>query len=47
MIDYYCFGQVVFEDIEGYVRMKEDAWYTERARARGDHEVFADTGSSR
>ena len=45
VVDYDCFSQVVFEDIEDYVRMKEDAFYLERAR--GDHENFADTKRSR
>ncbi len=45
IVDYDCFSQVVFADIEDYVRMKEDAFYLERAR--GDHENFADTGRSR
>ncbi|KAK0509425.1 hypothetical protein JMJ35_007819 [Cladonia borealis] len=45
VVDYDCFSQVVFEDIEDYVRMKEDAFYLERVR--GDHENFADTKRSR
>ena len=45
VVDYDCFSQVVFEDIEDYVRMKEDVFYLERAR--GDHENFADTRRSR
>ena len=45
VVDYDCFSQVVFEDIEDYVRMKEDAFYLERAR--GDHENFADMKRSR
>lgn len=44
VVDYDCFSQVVFEDIEDYVRMKEDAFYLERVR--GDHENFADTKRS-
>ena len=41
---YDCFSQVVFKDIEGYRRMKEDPWYKENLV--GDHEKFADTKKS-
>ncbi|KAL2859782.1 EthD domain-containing protein [Aspergillus lucknowensis] len=42
--DYDCFSQVVFRDLEGYKRMKEDPWYKEHLVR--DHEVFADTKRS-
>ena len=45
IVDYDCFSQVIFSDIEEYVKMKEDAFYLEWAR--GDHENFADTRRSR
>jgi hypothetical protein len=39
--DYDVFSQCVFEDLDGYKRMKEDPWYKEHLV--GDHEKFADT----
>ena len=44
IVDYDCFSQVVFSDIEEYVRMKQDPFYLEKSR--GDHENFADTKRS-
>nr|A0A411PQP6.1 RecName: Full=Decarboxylase AgnL1; AltName: Full=Agnestins biosynthesis cluster protein L1 [Paecilomyces divaricatus]QBG38887.1 decarboxylase [Paecilomyces divaricatus] len=45
LADFDCFSQVVFESVEEYRRMKEDAWYQEHLV--GDHEKFADTQRSR
>jgi hypothetical protein len=42
--DFDCFSQVVFESIEDYKRMKQDAWYKEHLIH--DHEKFADTKRS-
>ena len=39
--DYDTFSQCVFENLDGYKRMKEDPWYKEHLV--GDHEKFADT----
>lgn len=39
--DYDVFSQCVFEDLDGYKRMKQDHWYKEHLV--GDHEKFADT----
>ncbi|QIW99245.1 hypothetical protein AMS68_004763 [Peltaster fructicola] len=43
--DYDCFSQVVFEDLEGYKKMKSDPWYQEHLKH--DHENFADTKRSK
>ena len=44
LADFDCCGQVVFEGIEDYVRLKQDSVYKERLM--GDHEKFADTKRS-
>ena len=43
--DYDCVIQIIFRDIEGFVRMKQDADY--RRLVVPDHENFADTKRSR
>ncbi|KAK3301747.1 EthD domain-containing protein [Chaetomium strumarium] len=43
--DFDFFSQAVFQDIEGYWRMKQDPWYKEHLV--GDHERFADTTRSK
>lgn len=43
--DFDCFSQVVFESIEDYKRMKQDAWYKEHLF--NDHLEFADTKKSK
>ncbi|CZT14030.1 uncharacterized protein RCC_00005 [Ramularia collo-cygni] len=42
--DYDCIGQVVFEDLEHYKAMKNDAWYKEQMF--GDIDEYADTTRS-
>jgi hypothetical protein len=44
VVDYDCFSQAVFRDIDDYKRMKQDPWY--KAHLVGDHENFADTKKS-
>lgn len=43
--DYDCIVQVVFRDIDDFVRLKSDPEY--KSRVAPDHEGFADTGRSR
>lgn len=43
--DFDCLVNIVFRDIEDFVRMKEDPYYIEKVMP--DHENFADTKRSR
>jgi hypothetical protein len=43
--DYDCIVQIVFQDIEDFVRMKADPYFIEKAGP--DHEKFADTKRSK
>jgi hypothetical protein len=43
--DYDCLVNIVFKDIEDFVRMKQDPYYIEKIMP--DHENFADTKRSR
>ncbi len=43
--DYDCIVQVLFRDVEDFVRMKKDPYYVETVMP--DHERFADTVRSR
>lgn len=44
LADFDCFSQVFFESVDGYKKMKDDAWYKEHLV--NDHEKFADTKRS-